>query len=290
VCKENIPKGELRILVEAPQSESMGYSMSHSTHPSCFKLPRKLTTGANKISIEEFVDDFLLDGGDEKTGAFLPDKREEMIAALIEACEKKKMKKGVKDGQESIMARLKAVIKTEEEADKKGEDPPKKKAKTDGNGGDKAEFEAMLPLYRKYHKYNAEALKDFMRWNKQIVSGNKDFILFKVIDGQLHGRLALCPLCQGRLKFKEGDYEKVYCNGRQDPDTYTRETCNYAAPRFGPKATPRFLPFYLGEPVSVGHGTGQRIRGDSSPFGSLITDGRGKGGDGARGRKSERRG
>jgi hypothetical protein len=35
-------------------------------------------------------------------------------------------------------------------------------------------------------------------------------------------------------------------------------------------------------PVGVGHGTGQRIRGDYSPFRSLITDGRGKGGDGAR--------
>jgi hypothetical protein len=185
VCKETIPKGELRIFVETPQNESMGYSMSHSTHPSCFKLPRKLTTGANNISSEEFVDEFLLDGRDEKTGAFLPDKREEIVATLNEAGDEKKTKKGEKDGKESIMSRLKAV-KMEEETNKKGQEPPKKKVKTDSNGSDKAEIEAMLPLYHKYHKYNAEALKGFMRWNKQIVGGNKEFILFKV-DGQLHG-------------------------------------------------------------------------------------------------------
>jgi hypothetical protein len=54
-----------------------------------------------------------------------------------------------------------------------------------------------------------EGLKDFLSWNGQIQKGNKDFRLFKVIDGELHGRLSQCPLCQGNLKFIEEDYDKV---------------------------------------------------------------------------------
>ena len=74
----------------------------------------------------------------------------------------------------------------------------------------------MLSVYRKYHKNTVSELKDILRWNKQIMTGIKQFVLFKVIDGELHGRLSVCPLCQGDLKFLEGDYDKIHCGGKFD--------------------------------------------------------------------------
>ena len=65
----------------------------------------------------------------------------------------------------------------------------------------------------------ASELKDILRWNKQIMSGNKEFVLFKVIDGVTNGRLSLCPLCAGSLKFLEGDYETIHCGGAYDEGT-----------------------------------------------------------------------
>lgn len=52
-------------------------------------------------------------------------------------------------------------------------------------------------------------------WNKQVLKGTKDFIIFKIIDGQVHGRLGFCSLDGGRLKLEE-DYETVVSMGYFD--------------------------------------------------------------------------
>ena len=53
----------------------------------------------------------------------------------------------------------------------------------------------------------------------QILKGTKHFVLFKVLDGDVNGRLGLCPLCQGQMKYEEEDYEStVHCSGRFDED------------------------------------------------------------------------
>ena len=173
--------------------------------------------------MEEFLADYLLDDRE-----LLLDRKDEITKMLLEAAVKTKPKakkvKSQDEGPGSIMDRLKEAATLDDD-----DEPAKKKAKRNERSKEEEEFKAMLSVYRKYHKGKVAELKDILRWNKQIIGGTKAFVLFKVIDGEVHGRLSLCPLCQGDLKYLEGDYDKIHCSGRYDEgacDTaITRYTC-----------------------------------------------------------------
>ncbi len=168
--------------------------------------------------MEEFVDTYLMDDG-----SLLLERKNEILAMLHEAAakaKKPKMKTTKSDGSGSIMDRLKMAV-----AEGESEEPPKKKAK--GSTKDE-DFKAMLKVYKKYHKDKVAELKDVLRWNKQLLGGTKEFVLFKVVDGVVHGRLWLCPLCAGDLKYMEGDYDSICCSGRYDEgmcETVALRTC-----------------------------------------------------------------
>ena len=80
-----------------------------------------------------------------------------------------------------------------------------------------------------------------------MLTGKKDFVLFKVLDGHLHGRLGRCPLDGGRLKFLEGDYDTVHCSGSFDESSQVRIPCSYTGKRRDP--TVREKPFFTQEPT-----------------------------------------
>jgi hypothetical protein len=80
------------------------------------------------------------------------------------------------------------------------------------------------------------------------LQGNKDFVLFKVMDGEVNGRLGMCGLCGGKLKFQEGDFDHVYCSGRYDEDNSIRIPCSFKGNRTDVK-TPRYQPWYTEEPT-----------------------------------------
>ena len=80
-----------------------------------------------------------------------------------------------------------------------------------------------------------------------MVGGKKDFILFKVADGQIHGRLGRCPIDGGKLKFTEGDYEYIHCNGIFDESSQVRIPCDFKGSRTD-KAL-RLQPFYTCKPT-----------------------------------------
>lgn len=84
-------------------------------------------------------------------------------------------------------------------------------------------------------------------WNRQVLTGKKDFVLFKVLDGHVHGRLGRCPLDGGRLKFMEGDYETVHCPGGFDEDSQIRLPCAFTGKRTDPAL--RLQPFYTHQPT-----------------------------------------
>mmetsp|Transcript_6830 Transcript_6830/g.7787 ORF Transcript_6830/g.7787 Transcript_6830/m.7787 type:complete len:476 (+) Transcript_6830:120-1547(+) len=244
VCKENITKGEMKILMNKSPSENMSYGLSHSYHVSCFKIsPRKL----GKITAEEFVEEYLVDDTDE---GVLLEKKEEIVSKILEASSKKKKEKEIDPN--NIMERLKVKAKYEkdDDGDDRDDKPAKKKAKTFESVEEEEEFKKMLTEYRKYAKIKLDGLKDFLRWNHQIMGGVKAFVLFKVIDGVTHGRLGFCPLCQGQLKFNfsDKDYDWLYCGGRFDEDLNYRITCSYKIRRLDSKV-PRLLPFYQDEPT-----------------------------------------
>jgi hypothetical protein len=209
-------------MVSAPAKEEGGYSVSNSHHVPCFKIPRKLNQGGNICGPEEFVDDYLEDHSPDHDLLTDGEKKDEIIQKLKEAQEKTKKKKKVEgngdgDGND-IMSRLKVAYK-EGKTGEDDEEPASKKAKLKSTS-DEHEFKQMLGLYSKYAKMTVGGLSDFLKWNGQIQGGVKNFRLFKVIDGELHGRLSQCPLCQGNLKFIDDDYDKV-CFIKQNTRAYT---------------------------------------------------------------------
>lgn len=121
-----------------------------------------------------------------------------------------------------------------------GEAPPKKKAKKAAKGEPKDdenrfddltdEDRARGDIYAIYAKMKNDDLKDVLRWNKNFLTGNKELLLLKCIDGHMNGRLGYCPSCKhGRLKFPEDhrDGERIACNGIFNEEANIRQECAY---------------------------------------------------------------
>ena len=166
----------MRIQSNATTSNDMNITQNY--HVVCFPIPKKLTK-----SVEDFVNNILEDHSSE----ILPAKAEEIIAMMQEEKDKKNGAGGGGDNDGNPMAAIKAEFAKLEEDE--GEEPASKKAKSN--------MTAMVEAYKVYKPLKNDDLKDILRWNQQILSGNKDFIAYKCIDGHVFGRLALCPLCQG---------------------------------------------------------------------------------------------
>jgi hypothetical protein len=87
------------------------------------------------------------------------------------------------------------------------------------------------------------------RWNKQILTGHKDWVLFKVIDGEMYGRLGRCVLCGGRLKLQEGDEDHVFCSGIFDEENNIRQPCGFQGNRITDDKVDRFQPWFTEKPT-----------------------------------------
>lgn len=127
-------------------------------HVGCFKLPRKFASGANQLTVAEFLEEHVTsDAADE----ILPEMQEEIIANIEGAADKlASMKKRAKDdGDTTIMGQIKKAADGEES-------PKKKKRKTEGD--DNADFDSLVKEYRVIAnakpKLSVDALKDYLRW------------------------------------------------------------------------------------------------------------------------------
>jgi len=194
-------------------------------HPACFSMPRKFSTGANKITAQDFVATVL---EDTTGGEILPAKAEEIAEAIAAKAPKKQAEE-----VESSITELKVAFLSHKANKDQGTEPDAKKLKS----VDKARLDA----YTKYQGMKTTELGDILAWNHQFKSGNKTYQLEKVIDGEVNGRLGRCVLCAGKLKLKEGG-ETVVCNGSFDEDTQQKLTCSFAGPS---SDAPRWKPWYV---------------------------------------------
>ena len=112
----------------------------------------------------------------------------------------------------------------------------------------------MIDYYGMYHKCTIDELKDILRQNRQNMTGTKDILLYKVIDGcYYNGRITYCPLCTtGRLKLvftaspnSTGTVAMVQCNGTFDEMIQRRMDCAYTCL---PCDAVRQSPFYSTQP------------------------------------------
>lgn len=229
-CKELLVKGELRL---GAHTTGGPFDVTNWTHPACFSLPRKLSSGANKISPEDFVNDLL---EDSSGGEILPEKADEIAAAIAAVAPKKKGEGEVK----SVITDLRDAFAERKRVQEEGEGAKQPDAKKH-----KKVDPILLEAFGHYHDKKGGDLGDILQWNRQFKSGKKDYQLEKVIDGHVHGRLGRCALCTGRLKLNEGG-ATVKCNGSFDEDKQIRIDCAFVAPA---AEAPRWKPWYVQIPV-----------------------------------------
>lgn len=101
-------------------------------------------------------------------------------------------------------------------------------------------------MFEIYENFTNDELKDVLRWNRQLISGKKDILLQRIIDGHMNGRLGMCPSCsEGKLKLRD-DGEEVFCNGYFDEDSMTRIPCFYTCKR---EEATRYKPWFTEKPT-----------------------------------------
>jgi PADR1 (NUC008) domain len=233
------------------ENELAGYMATSYMHPACFNLPRKYSTGANKMSAEDFVRQVLQDGSDSGRD-ILPAKNAELAAAIATTATPKKKTGGGNDDNDGDGdgTSPKAWIASIKAAFEKLEDEPaskraKKQAPDAADTSSKREVitQAHIDAYASYKACKADELKDMLRWNNQILVGTKDVILCKVIDGIVFGRLGRCSMCNGgKLKFNVDNAHEILCNGEFDEATQRKIACPYTTM---PSKAPRYLPWYV---------------------------------------------
>lgn len=208
-CSEIIEKGEIKITTTTTGGR---FDVTQSFHPKCFNLPRKFAGTA-----DDFVDETLQDA---TQGDILPKERDALIEAIKATAAAKKSKGSAPSSSaDAIIEKLKAKANDEAE-----DEPQKKKAKTD----DIYLTNEFVAAYRVYQKEKNDELKDVLKWNRQFVTGTKNYLLVKVLDGHVNGRLARCQLCQGgRLKIDDKNCAVVLCNGQFDEDAQQRIPCTF---------------------------------------------------------------
>lgn len=242
-CKEPIAKGDLRIQTSTNNGE---YDLTHSTHLACFKVPRKL-----QCSAKDFVREHLMDSTEDQV---LSTDFIEVVEAKIEMATSTPKKKKAKQQQgedNTLMGRIKQAaldMAVEEEEPEIKVGPAKKKQKIEHGEND---FDLLVAEYCKIAsakpKVTVATLKDYLRWNRQVLKGAKDFVLLKVLDGKVNGRLGHCELCGGKLKMDEEKEEMIICSGQFDEAANVRIPCAFSDHRLSPKV-PR-KPFFTVKPT-----------------------------------------
>lgn len=240
VCKEPIAKGDLRILTSTNNGE---YDLTHSTHLACFKIPRKL-----QCSAKDFVREHLMDSTEEQV---LSTDFIEVVEAKIEMATSTPKKKKAKQQQgedNTLMGRIKQAALDMAVNEEGIDGPAKKKQKIEHVEND---FDLLVAEYCEIAsakpKVTVATLKDYLRWNRQVLKGTKDFVLFKVLDGKVNGRLGHCELCGGKLKMDEEKEEMIICSGQFDEAANVRIPCAFSDHRLSPKV-PR-KPFFTVKPT-----------------------------------------
>jgi hypothetical protein len=243
-------------------------------HPQCFNLPRNLSTvsrifvaaddtniirktnfllllncclqGAGNITPGEFVNTLLVDSSG---GLILPGKAEELAegigAKVVQAkAAAAKVVQAKAAAATSAISKLRdGYAKCQREVEE-GTEPASKKRKSVDT--------AHLDAFGKIEDMKVAGLCDVLEWNKQSNTGPKAFQMMKVIDGEVYGRLAGCPLCSGAINLQP-DCITVTCHGTFDESLRIKMECAYQAK---PSEAPRWKPWYVQVGPTLGS-TGQ---------------------------------
>lgn len=189
------------------------------------------------MTAESFVLDGTLkdDTEDKPNGDILKneEKRSEIIADIeytkprgSSTKKKKRGEEGYEPPKEGSIAKLKEMRDDMRGANDDDDDdekkPPAKKLKFS------EEDIAKVEIYMQHEKETNDQLHDILKWNRQLVSGTKDILMARVIDGQMHGRLGRCPLCvRGKLQLENEAAKNAICKGffNEDVSLFVHDAC-----------------------------------------------------------------
>lgn len=136
------------------------------------------------------------------------------------------------EDQATVREHFTALAEKRSTPSKQASPTPKKKAKV----GDSHEVLDLTveevsnedEVFQMYNKMKLDELKDFMRWNNQMIGGTKPELVERCVDGHNFGALPECPEadCGGKLKYT-ADMKTVFCGGRYNEELASRVPCYY---------------------------------------------------------------
>mmetsp|Transcript_2636 Transcript_2636/g.3029 ORF Transcript_2636/g.3029 Transcript_2636/m.3029 type:complete len:483 (+) Transcript_2636:35-1483(+) len=243
-CKEPIVKGNLRIgnTTERTIGDETT-SMTSWNCLSCFILPRNLKRGG--VTPISFVEDNLNDPDD-----ILGNHMEEVITAITVNSSGGARKNKTNKEDSSVNKFLTSVKRNSEALANDSTEQPCKRVKKMSKM-EKKEAE----LYDDLKRMTIDQLKDYLRWNRQIVGGTKQLLILKCLDGALRGRLGRCPMCaRAKLKIEDATSEVAICAGYFDEEAglrvpaCTAVSLSLQEDEVGSNPAPRLHPWYRKEP------------------------------------------
>lgn len=255
-CKNKIEKDDVRVGTHRQTPDDMTFTTWN--HLNCFTIPKKtpaevflqgldmsdLNFEQQTLAREKLGNVYATASPSPKKAAAVP--AEKKVAKKKPAVKKKKRSiddsDAEDDGDDSDVIEIDLADSDEEIEEVKKKKPratSSKKAKVDEP--EPATEEERVNL--KYRKMTMDELKDYLRWNGLMVSGKKDELVARCVDGELHGALPHCPEqgCKGKLKLENN---KVVCGGAYNEDVGAFVRCFFKADphqvkrhpwRFGPK-------------------------------------------------------
>jgi hypothetical protein len=173
----------------------------------CFKL------GRNQIKEGETPESFVLDHLEDDTDDSELDKddmRQQIIATIATKPKatprKHKTAEDGGDGDDALVAKMKRLRQELENAE--DEEQARKKLKLSDDEQQQYDIcMAILDMGPKGKGPNKDTMKDICKWNRQLVGGNNNMLMARLIDGQMYGRLSRCPSCTaGKLQLFDGMY------------------------------------------------------------------------------------
>jgi len=212
------------------------------THPKCFGLPRKLKQEG--VTAESFVNDYLqddtaatADNTDDPKSLDDPDTKAEIIADIEYTKRGGSAKKKRGDDDEPAKEGTVAWFKELRDSMLGEGEPAAKKLKLSEEDHQK------IDIFGMYEKAKNAELHDILQWNHQLVSGTKDILMARVIDGQMRGRLGHCPMCvRGPVKLENESAKNAICTGYYDSDMGYHVSCSFKCPI---EEAPREHPWYV---------------------------------------------
>ena len=153
-------------------------------HPKCFSLPKK--TFKDSIS-----DDGILEWlqNARNIEALDADQMQVVLQGIKEnmASDPKRAAKAAAAAQKRKYAEMQEIIDLED-SDDDGSSASKKSKKNN------PEY-VQMEIFMKYNKMNMASLKQYLKWNRQMVGGTKDSLVERCKSGEIHGAIPPCPTC-----------------------------------------------------------------------------------------------